>query len=298
MKRKLGIGDVIFNILNYSFFAIFALICIFPFYYILINSLSNNELVSQGRIMFLPNGIHFNNYVQVLKIKGLWSAVYISVLRTVVGTIFSIVSSSFLGYALSKEEYWKRKFWYKFIIITMYFNAGIIPWYLNMKTLGLTNNFLGYVLPALVAPFNVILVKTYIESISASMEESAEIDGASYLSRFIHIIFPLAKPIIATIAVFSAVGQWNSFTDTLMLVTDKSLFTLQYLLYQYLNEANALADAIRRNPAFAGVAASHQLTAISIKFTVSIVTVIPILLVYPFFQRYFQKGIMIGAVKG
>jgi putative aldouronate transport system permease protein len=298
MKHKLSIGDIAFNILNYLVFAIFALICIFPFYYILINSISNNELVTQGKILFFPSGIHFANYEQVVKINGLWSAALVSLARTVIGTIFSIVSASFLGYALSKEEYWNRKFWYKFIVITMYFNAGVIPWYINMKTLGLTNSFLGYILPALVSPFNMILVKTYVESIPASLEESAEIDGASHLSRFIHIIFPLAKPIVATIAVFSAVGQWNSFMDTVFLVSDKNLFTLQYILYQYLNEVNTIADNIRRNPSLANVSAARQLTPLAVRFTISIVTVLPILLVYPFFQRYFVKGIMIGAVKG
>jgi len=179
----------------------------------------------------------------------------------------------------------------------MYFNAGIIPWYLNMRMLGLINNFLAYILPAVCVPFFVILVKTYIESIPESLEEAAEIDGAGYLMRYLRIILPLTRPIIATIAIFAAVGQWNSFMDTVFLVTKKELYTLQFILYQYLNEANYLADQMRQNPNFINVAATYKLTPVAVRFTVSIITVMPILLVYPFFQKYFVKGIMIGAIK-
>ncbi len=299
MKQKLTIQDKIFNIINYTFLTLFTLICVVPFYYMFINTISDNTLVTKGLITWFPKGIHFNNYIQILKIDGLFDSVIVSVARTVFGTVLTLIGTTFLGYAFSKPEFWKRKIWYRFVIITMYFNAGIIPWYINMKTLGLTNNFLAYIIPGIVSPFSLILFKTYVESIPVSLEESADLEGAGYLTKYVHLIMPLCKPIVATLAVFSAVGQWNSFTDTLFLMTDSKYFSLQFMLFQYLNESNALADSLRQ--AAAGgmqLNLAQILTPSSVKMTVSMVVVLPILCIYPFFQKYFVNGIMIGAVKG
>lgn len=299
IRKKRTAGDVVFNIVNYTVYGLFTVICVLPFYYLFINTISANDLVSRGQILLTPKGIHFNNYVEILKISGLGQAALVSVGRTVLGTAGTLIGTSFLGYALSKQELWHRKIWYRYVIITMYFNAGIIPWFINMKNLGLTNSFWAYVIPAIVSPFSLILYKTYVESIPASLEESAAMDGAGYLVRFTRIIMPLSKPILATIAIFAAVGQWNSFTDTLFLMTDSSKFTLQYLLYQYMNEANSLADSLMKmSESGVRVDMSSILTATSVKMTVSMVVVLPILFVYPFFQRFFVNGIMIGSVKG
>ncbi len=207
--------------------------------------------------------------------------------------------SAFLGYMFTQKKMWKRKFWYRFLVITMYFNAGIIPMFITMKMLHLVNSFWVYVIPALVQPYNIILVKTYVESIPVSMEEAAEIDGAGVLQRFVKIILPLCVPILATIAIFSAVGQWNAFNDTLMYVTDQKLYSLQYLLYTYLNQASSLAKMIKSSGiANMTTSLATQQTPSSIRMTVSVIVVLPILCIYPFFQRYFVRGIMIGAVKG
>ena len=299
MKKKQTAGDIAFSIFNYAFFGIFTLLCFLPFYYLFINTISDNDLVAKGAILWVPKGIHFNNYVEVLKIKGIGNAAIVTVARTVLGTALTIFGTSFLGYALTKQELWHRKLWYRFVVITMYFNAGIIPWFINMKNLGLTNNFLAYILPGTVSAYSLILFKTYVESIPASLEESAELDGAGYLTRYAKIVMPLCKPILATLIVFSAVGHWNNFMDTVFLMTDSKLFTLQYLLYQYLNEANSLADTLQKM-AEQGIQIdpSRMMTPTAIKMTVSMVVVIPVLCVYPFFQKYFVGGIMIGAVKG
>ena len=299
MKKKGTAGEVIFQIANYTIFGLFTLICILPFYYLFINTISDNSLVSQGLILWKPKGIHFTNYMEVLKMKGLGNSALISVGRTVLGTVLNVFGTAFLGYALGKQELWGRKFLYRFVIITMYFNAGIIPWFINMKNLGLTNNFLAYIIPGIISPFSLILFKTYAENLPASLEESAQLDGAGYGVLFLKIIMPLCKPIVATIAVFSAVGQWNSFTDTLFLMSDSRYYTLQFILYQYLNEANAIANSLRSSMEN-GIAADPSLliTPTAIKMTVSMVVVLPILFVYPLFQRYFVSGIMIGAVKG
>lgn len=299
MKKKLSAGDITFNVINYTLFAAFTLVCIIPFYYLFINTISANDLVSKGQILWVPKGIHFGNYIEILKLRGLGSATLVSVCRTLFGTILTLIGTAFLGYALSKQELWHRKIWYRFVIITMYFNAGIIPWFINMKNLGLTNNFLAYIIPTIITPFSLILFKTYVESIPPSLEESADLDGAGYVVKFTKIIIPLCKPIIATIAIFSAVGQWNSFTDTLFLMTDSKLYSLQFMLYQYLNEASSLADTLKQMQQNGmEVSTANLLTPTSIKMTVSMVVVIPILCVYPFFQKFFVNGIMIGAVKG
>ncbi len=296
---RLSAGDIIFNIINYIFFGIFTFICFLPFYYIFINTISNNELANAGIITLFPKGIHLNNYYALRNVSNFGTAVIVTVARTILGTILMVIASAFCGYLVTKKEMWGRRFWYRFLIITMYFNAGLIPWYLNMSMLGLTNNFLAYIIPAIVAPYNIILVKTYIESIPAELEESAAIDGAGYLVRFRKIVFPLCKPILATIAIFGALGHWNSFIDAMILMGNKpQLQTLQYVLYIYLNKANNLATAMKSGGVLTENMLEDALSGRTIKFTVAMVSIIPIILVYPFLSRYFQKGIMIGAVKG
>ncbi|MDD6965821.1 MAG: carbohydrate ABC transporter permease, partial [Firmicutes bacterium] len=222
-----------------------------------------------------------------------------SVTRTVFGTALMVAASAFIGYLVTQQEMWGRKVWYRFIVITMYFNAGLIPWFLNMQMLGLTNTYWAYIIPGIVAPYNIILVKTYIESIPKELEESAKIDGASHIRIFAQIIWPLSKPILATIAIFGAVGNWNSFTDSLILMSSKpELYTLQHRLYIYLNQASNLSALMQSGGSVSDSAVKSALSGKVIKYTISMVTVIPILVVYPFMQRYFEKGIMLGAVKG
>lgn len=290
----------IFTFLIYLFFILFTLICFYPFYYLIINSISNNELSSLGDIRFLPREIHFENYKSVLKLEGLPLAAMVSVARTVLGTVGTVLVSAFLGFMFTQEKMWNRQFWYRFIIITMYFNAGLIPLFITMKILHLTNNFWVYVLPFIVQPFNIILVKTYIESIPQSLQEAAEMDGANILQVFFKVILPNCTPILATVAIFSAVTQWNSFQDTLIYITDQKLYSLQYLLYTYLNQANSLAQMVKSSggaiSSIAGAATTQ--TPTSIRMTISVIVVLPIMFIYPLFQRYFVKGIMLGAVKG
>ncbi|WP_294491864.1 carbohydrate ABC transporter permease [Anaerosporobacter sp.] len=299
-KKRLTKGDVTFHVLNYAVFLILTIICAYPFYYLIINTISSNDLSANGFINFLPKQIHFENYVQVIKLRGLSTAVFVSIGRVVIGTAATVLASAFLGFMFTQEKMWARKFWYRFIVITMYFNAGLIPMYLTMQNLHLTNSFWVYVIPGIVQPFNIILVKTYVESIPKSLQEAAEIDGAGVLKIFRRVILPTSTPILATVAIFSAVGHWNSFQDTLMYITDQSLWTLQYLLYSYINQASSLAMLIKNSLGSAQnmMALATQQTSTSVRMTVSVIVVLPILCIYPMFQKYFVKGIMIGSVKG
>ncbi len=302
VKRILKPGDIVFNVINYTIFGAFTIICLFPFYYLFINTISDNELVRKGLINFVPRGIHFENYIRLLQVNDLFGAFGITLARTIFGTLLMVLASAFVGYLVTQQDMWGRSFWYRFLVITMYFNAGIIPWYLNMAMLGLTNTFWAYVIPGIVAPYNIILVKTYIESaIPGELQESASLDGASHMTIFWNIILPLSKPILATIAIFGAVGHWNSFQDSLILMQSApKLYTLQHRLYIYLNTTSNLS-ALMSAGSTSGISKSVLDSALNgkvIKYTIAMVTIIPILLVYPFMQRYFEKGIMIGAVKG
>lgn len=292
-------GDVCFDLINVLLLTVFTLICVFPFYYLFINTISDNALSARGLITLFPRGVHFENYIQIFKISGILTVAIVSLARTVIGTTLSVFASAFLGYLLTKRNMIGHKLVYRFIVVTMYFNAGVIPWYINMMNLHLLNNFLVYILPTIVAPYSIILVKTYVESIPSALEDAAQMDGAGYMARFAWVILPVCLPILATITIFSAVGQWNSFQDTLFLISDKRLYTLQFLLYRYMNEAEALATIIKTAESSEMLAnMTITQTPTSIKMTVSMIVVLPILLVYPYFQKYFVKGIMIGAVKG
>lgn len=297
---RASVADRIISVVIYLVYAIFAFVCAYPFYYIFINTISNNDMSARGKVIFLPHEIHFNNYAQVLKIEGIGQALKISLERTVVGTLLTLLVAAFLGFMFTRESLWHRKLWFRIVAATMYFNAGIIPTYITMMNLGLLNNFWVYIFPVAVQPFYIILCKTYVESVPKELQDAAEIDGAGTLLLFFKIIIPVIKPILATIAIFAAVAQWNSFQDTLIYVTDKRLFPLQYLLYTYMNSASSLKALVSSTASATSLAASlaHAQTATSIRMTVTMVVVAPIMLVYPFFQRYFTKGIMIGAVKG
>ena len=287
MHIKKSAGDHVFEIGLIVLFSLFTLLCVFPFYYLFINTISNNDAVTSGLVNFYPIGIHFTNYMNLLNASDLGNALFVTVARTVLGTALMVLTSAWAGYLVTKRKMWKRSLWYRALVITMYFNAGLVPWYMNMLMLGLTNNFLAYIIPGMVAPYNIILVKTYIESIPASLEESATIDGATTTKVFLRIILPLSVPILATISIFGAVGNWNSFQDSLLLMSGRpDLYTLQHAVM------NAGAGGVNT------AAAQSLLNTKVIKYTVSMVTIIPILLVYPFMQRYFVKGIMMGSVKG
>ncbi len=285
----------LFDTLLVLLFTAFTFLCVFPFYYLFINTISDNNLVAGGRINFFPQGVHFNNYARILGERDLYNALTVTVIRTVIGTALMVITSAWAGYLVTRQKMWKRSFWYRALVVTMYFNAGLIPWYTNMMMLGLTGNILAYIIPGMVAPYNIILVKTYVESIPGSLEESAIIDGASTFRVWLRIILPLSVPILATIAIFGAVGNWNSFQDSLLLMSSRpELYTLQHRLYIYLNQTTSInTEQISEQ-----MAQNLMNNSVTTKYTIAMITIIPILLVYPFMQRYFVKGIMLGAVKG
>lgn len=291
MKNK----HLLFRSINGLIFLILTVICIYPFYYVLIYSISDPGEAARG-ITFLPRGFSLVNYKTIFELNDIGNAFLVSVARTVLGTVITVVCCAFFAYLMTNRYIWGRKIIYRFVIFTMYVGAGIIPWYLLMGKLHLQNSFLLYIVPSALSAYYVILIKTYLESLPESLVEAAEVEGAGLLKIFQKIVLPLSKPILATIAVFAAVGQWNSYFDNLMLVTNPKLQTLQLILYNYLNQAQKLASLSQKD--LTSGAAAQLATSQSIQVTITIITTLPILFVYPIMQRHFVKGIMIGAVKG
>lgn len=292
-KKKMSMSDKLYHIVACVIFGLIGFVCLYPFYYLLICTISNNQLVSLGKIVFLPEGIHFGNYMKVFKTPNLIHSAFISLLRTVVGTFSCLLVTSYMAYFYSKQEMFARKFFYRYTVATMYFSAGMIPVYLNIKMLGMTNSFWVYVVPGLLSVYNMILIKTSIEGMPGDLEEAAHIDGAGYLTRFFRVVLPLQKPILATVGLFSAVSHWNDFFTTKLYITSPDLYTVQFQLYELLNQVRALAEMNEGDPM-----ALEAATPAGIRMTLTAVVVIPIMCVYPYIQKFYVKGIMIGAVKG
>lgn len=292
-KIKMSKEDKIYNIVGTIIFLLITFICVYPFWYLLICTISNQKMVELNQVVLLPKGINFRNYVEIFGVQNLYNSFLISVGRTVMTTAVSLVCTSYMAYFFTKRDMWGHTFWYRFTVITMYFSAGMIPEYLNNKMLGLNNSFWIYVIPAAISVYNMVLVKTNIEAMGPELEESAYLDGAGYLTRFFKIVLPLQTPILATVSLFTAVNQWNDFFTTKLYVTNTKLYTLQFLLYELLNQVAAAAEQIDH---VAGAAAT--ITPTGIRMTLTAIVIIPIICVYPFVQRFYVKGLMVGAVKG
>lgn len=291
--QKRSALEAVLDTVNLAVLVIFSLLCFYPVWFFFINSISSPSAIARG-VYLLPKEITGYNYSQLFKeVDNLGRAFVVTISRTVIGTLLTLACCSFVAYLCTQKDMPCRKAVYRFFVVTMYINAGTIPWFLTMKNLGLYNNFLLYVIPTAVTAFFVILLKTYFESIPAELQESAEIDGAGVITVFVRIMLPLCKPVLASVAVFSAVNQWNAWYDNFMLVSKDSLQTVQYLLYLYLTKNTAITG----NTA-ASAAATMKTSPQSIRITITMVTMIPIIIVYPVMQKYFVKGIMLGAVKG
>ena len=293
-KKKAS--EHIFDFFNVLILLLFTFLCFYPFWYVAIYSLSDPRAAATG-LTFLPRGFTLDNLIEVFQLPGLSRAAFVSILRTVLGSTITVFCSAWFGYMLTKNKLPFRRIIYRFTIVTMYVGAGLIPWFLTIRMYGLNNSFLVYIIPSAIGVFFVVLFKTFIEQLPPALEESAKMDGAGYMTCFINIIVPLSTPIIATIFVFSAVGQWNSFFDNYIFVTDDNLQTLQYILFRYTRRAEFVTRDINTMRLMLEGQQSI-ITPMTVRMTVTMVVTLPILFVYPFAQRYFVKGIMIGAIKG
>lgn len=281
------------KILDYILLAIFLLIIVitvYPFMNVLAISL-NDPIDTMRNINFvIPRVFTFSNYTYIFREKDLLNPFIISVARTVIGTVAGVVCTSMVAYVLSRRDFYFNKLFTFIFIITMYVSGGLVPDYLLlMRTLKLGNNFLIYVIPGLIWVYNIILIRSFIDGLPGALQEAARIDGANDFTIWAKIIMPLCKPVLATVALFVAVGQWNSFMDTYLYARD--LPTLQYVLYEIMEQAKTEIDPHSVNEV------KNVISPLSVRMAVTIIATVPIIIVYPFLQKYFVGGMTIGAVK-
>lgn len=302
VNRRIGRGrlePIVFNTCNSIFMIFLVIVTLYPFLNTIVVSFNVGNDTIRGGLYLWPRQFTLQNYKAVFASGTIYDAFLISVARTVLSTVLNIFLTTMLAYTLSRREYVFRKPITLIFILTMYFNAGLIPGYFLMKDLHLINTFWVYVIPSMMSAFNMIVIRTYIGTISESLVESARIDGAGDFKIFWSIIFPLCKPVLATIALFVAVGAWNQWFDAFIYTSSRQeLSTLQYELMKLISSSmNA-----NSNPAVsAGVGMSKDsismVTPLSIRAAVTVVASVPILLVYPFMQKYFVVGLNVGSVK-
>lgn len=299
-KKNLSAENVIFTTLNSTFLILLSVAMIYPMLNTLAISFNEGMDTVRGGIYLWPRIFSLQNYRVVFHMDTIYGAFMISVLKTIVIVITNLFFTSMLAYALSRREFIFRKSITVLFVMTMYFNAGLIPNYMLIRDLHMINTFTVYWLPNIISAFNLIVIRTYIRSIPESFIESAKIDGAREFRIFLQIILPLCVPTLATIALFVAVGSWNSWFDTFLYNSAKqSLSTLQYELQKLLASAmNAGNTSAGVGSAAAQSGASNVTTPQSIRAAITIVVAVPILVIYPFLQRYFVNGLALGGVKG
>lgn len=282
------------NILDYILLVIFLLIIVctlYPFLNVLAISF-NDPIDTMRNINFIiPRKFTLSNYVYVFKENHLVKPLMLSIARTLIGTAVGVFSTAMVAYVLSRKDFYFNKLFTILFVITMYVSGGLIPEYLLlMRTLKLGDNFLVYILPGLIWVYNIILIRSFIEGLPIALQEAARVDGANDFVIWWKIVLPLCKPVLATVALFVAVGQWNSFMDTYLYAKD--LKTLQYVLYEIMEKAQMKVD-----PHAAEEQLKNAVSPLSVRMAITIVATVPILIVYPFLQKYFVGGMTVGAVK-
>lgn len=293
MKRKKSTTDKAFVILNTMFMIAFVVITLYPVLNTLAISFNDGTDALRGGIYLFPRKWTLKNYITVLQKDNLITGAYITVLRTILGTVLALFTNAILAFIVSRKRFLFKKSLSLFWVITMYVNGGMIPIFLLYKNLGLTNSFMVYIVPGMISAFNMLVIRTYMNGIPDSLEESAQLDGAGYTTIFLKIISPLCKPVYATVALFVAVGQWNSWFDAMLYNRMSPEFTtLQYELMKLLSSVTnqgGSAEAMKN--------AVGAVTPASIRAAATILTMLPIICLYPFLQRYFVSGLTIGGVK-
>lgn len=291
--RRKTTEDLIIDGVVYLFCLVVLFITIYPFYYILVISFNEGIDASLGGIYWWPRKFTLENYSRFFgDSKWLWGLV-VTVLRTVVGSVIGVLFTTLVAYGLSFQELYGRKIYMTIIIISMYFSGGIIPYYMLLRELHLIDTFFVYVIPGALNTFFLMVGLSFFSDIPSSLRESARIDGAKEITVFSRIILPISKPFLATLTLFVGVGHWNNWYDSAFFVKTKSLRTLSYLMMEVINKSMISSSAASA----AAQAGSTATTTLSIQTAAMVIAVAPILCIYPFLQKYFVTGIMIGSVK-
>lgn len=295
---KLTRGEKMFSAFNYTFLTFLSFCFLFPFWRIVMLSLNDGIDASRGGIYFWPRVFTLDNFKIIFSRSEIIDAYKVTISRTTIATILSVMLCALMAYGLSKKELRGRKIINVMMIITMFFSGGLIPTYMLYLRLGILDKFSVFILPALYSSYTVFIFRAFFRALPLELEESAKMDGASDLLVFIRIVFPLSMPIFATMALFAAVGHWNDYMTGVLFITDKKLIPMQTLLMRLLTQHKA-TDSMLRGGAFSvNEIGRIRVTSQSIRMATLVTAVVPIMCVYPFLQRYFVKGIMIGSLKG
>ena len=284
----------VFDWVNLICLSLFAIASIYPLIYVIAGSFNEGSDYINGGIWLFPRVFSFENYQVVLNDMRLWKSFGITIARTVLGTFLSVIYTAVVAYAMSRPNLIGKPIIYRFFIFTMFFGGGLIPYFILIKNLGLYDNFLVYIIPSLFNFYNMIIFMSYFREMSPALEESAKLDGANDFKIFVRIILPLSTPVLATIALFNGVGHWNDYFTGVMYINNASLQPIQTYLYRIVASASA-SKAVVAMPA--GMTA-QQVSSNSVRLATMVVTTFPIMCVYPFLQKYFVKGFMVGSVKG
>lgn len=287
MRKKRTMGDILMN----GFLIILSIICIYPFIVTFMVSISSEQSIVNNGYRLIPEEFSLSAYRLVFQDGSVYSGYLITILVTIVGTLLSLLLSGMAAYAMSVNKVQYRNIFSMYFYIPTVFSAGLVPWYLVCtQYLHLQNTIWALILPSLISPFNIFLMRNYFKTIPSSLIEAAEMDGCGVLKTAFVVVMPLSKPIIATISLFVGLGYWNNWSNALYFIDEKNLYPLQYMLYRI----EVIMNFIRQNGSMGNIEVPSQTFQVATMF----VTIGPILLLYPFVQKYFVKGIMVGAVKG
>lgn len=293
MKKSLS--DKIFDVINLLIMLLMLVIFLWPLWFVVIASISDPNLVNMGQVLIFPKGINFDGYVRILEYKELWVGYGNSIFYTVVGTAISLLLSIFLAYPLSDRDFKPRKYIMLFVMITMYFSGGLIPTYLLLNNLEIVNTRWAMIIPGLISVYNCLIIRSYfMNSIPGELKEAATLDGANPAQYLFRVVLPLSKSVFAVVGLYYAVGYWNNYTKGLYYIYDRDLMPLQNILRDLLMSTKMLVD-VTMDPEVAQMMFEQ---AQSMKYGVIIVAALPMMMLYPFIQKHFVKGVMVGAVKG
>ena len=288
-------GEWVLDIVKVVFLAFVVVVTVYPFWNIFIISINDATDAIRGGLYFLPRKLSLSSYAEILGRSTFLASIKVSVARTLIGTPIAVLVTAMLAYPLSRKDLVGRKFWNLLFVFTMYFGGGLVPYYMVLKGIHMLNTFWVFIFPMMMSVYNMILIRSYIESMPDSLFEAAKIDGANDLVVFVKMVLPLSKPILMTVALFVAINQWNSWFDAYLYTSDQALKPMQSILVEILNQYQTGAST---SQAMSNAKAGVTVTPDSIRMAATMVATLPIIMVYPFVQKYFVKGIMLGAVKG
>ncbi|NBJ92013.1 carbohydrate ABC transporter permease [Parablautia muri] len=290
-KKKKPASDIALDVFKVVFLTLVVVVCVYPFWNIFIISINDATDAIRGGLYFLPRKLSFASYKDILTRTTFLHSIIVTVARTAIGTPLAVLATTALAFVLSRKDLLLKKPITLFFIFTMYFGGGQVPYYMVLKNLGLLDSFWVYIFPNLISVYNMILVKNYIEGMPDALFEAAKIDGANDLVVFFKLVIPLSKPIIMTVALFVAIMHWNSWFDAYLYTNSQNLKVMQSILVEILNQYQTTGANQAANRTGQGI------TPDSIRMAATMVATIPIIMVYPFIQKYFVKGIMLGSVK-